>query len=94
MPKRFASIGDRHRDIDARSYSLESLLELSERHERDGQGDAPWPPQYAKAPGEPTRVQPSRRAGAGGRAADTGAGDADDANVPPPRKPSATRKAS
>ena len=94
MPQRFTSIGDRHRDIDARSYSLESLLELSERHQRDGQGDAPWPPQYAKAPGEPTRVQPSRRAGAGGAAADTGAGDADGANVPRPRKPSATRKAS
>ena len=24
-------------------------------------GDAPWPPQYAKQPGEPPRVQPSRR---------------------------------
>ena len=23
-------------------------------------GDAPWPPQYKKMPGEPTRVQPSR----------------------------------
>ena len=27
---------------------------------RSGQGDAPWPPQYAKQPGEPTRVQPSK----------------------------------
>ena len=26
-----------------------------------GQGDAPWPPQYKKQPGEPARVQPSRR---------------------------------
>ena len=64
MPKRFANLGDRHRDIDARVGSLRSLLELSQKHERDGQGDAPWPPQYAKAPGEPKRVQPSRRAGA------------------------------
>ena len=68
MPKRFASVGDRHGDIDARADSLESLLELSRRHEGDGQGDAPWPPQYAKAPGEPKRVQPSRRAGARGGA--------------------------
>jgi len=60
MPKRFAAIGDRHRDLDARAYSLDSLLELSARHELDGQGDAPWPPQYAKMPGEPARVQPSR----------------------------------
>ncbi len=40
--------------------SLEALLELSARQEKEGQGDAPWPPQYAKQPGEPTRVQPSR----------------------------------
>ncbi len=31
------------------------------RHEAEGQGDAPWPPNYAKQPGEPPRVQPSRR---------------------------------
>jgi DNA ligase D-like protein (predicted polymerase) len=62
MPARFAAIGDRHAGIDARAYSLESLLELSARHARDGLGDAPWPPHYRKQPGEPERVQPSRRA--------------------------------
>ena len=62
MPKRFGRIGDPHAGIDDRAYSLDGLLELSQRHERDGEGDAPWPPQYAKAPGEPKRVQPSRRA--------------------------------
>ena len=61
MPARFAAIGDRHAGIDARPCSLESLLELSARHEREGLGDAPWPPQYKKQPGEPPRVQPSRR---------------------------------
>ena len=61
MPARFASVGDRHAGIDERPGSLEALLELSARHERDGLGDAPWPPQYRKQPGEPTRVQPSRR---------------------------------
>jgi bifunctional non-homologous end joining protein LigD len=79
MQKRFAQIGDRHKDIDARAYSLDSLLELSQRHARDGQGDAPWPPQYAKAPDEPTRVQPSRRAGVKPAS-------------PQPRKPSSARK--
>ena len=64
MPARFEQIGDRHAGIDGRSYSLQSLLELSARHERDGQGDAPWPPQYAKAAGEPTRAPPSRLASA------------------------------
>jgi DNA ligase D-like protein (predicted polymerase) len=61
MPARFAAIADRHDGIDARSGSLDLLLELSERHERTGLGDAPWPPQYKKQPGEPPRVQPSRR---------------------------------
>jgi bifunctional non-homologous end joining protein LigD len=61
MPERFAAIGDRHAEIDKAPCSLESLLELSARHEREGQGDAPWPPQYKKQPGEPPRVQPSRR---------------------------------
>ena len=61
MPERFAAIGDRHAGIDEARCSLEALLELSARHEREGQGDAPWPPQYRKQPGEPARVQPSRR---------------------------------
>jgi len=61
MPARFADVGDRHSGIDEHRCSLERLLELSARHEREGQGDAPWPPQYRKQPGEPPRVQPSRR---------------------------------
>ena len=42
--------------------SLEPLLELSARHEREGHGDAPWPPHYKKQAGEPPRVQPSQAA--------------------------------
>lgn len=60
MPAWFAANGDRHAEIDRHAGSLESLLELSVRQEKEGQGDAPWPPQYAKQPGEPSRVQPSR----------------------------------
>jgi bifunctional non-homologous end joining protein LigD len=45
MPARFGKIGDRHDGIDARAHSLEPLLEL---FERQGQGDAPWPPYYRK----------------------------------------------
>ncbi len=62
MPARFARVGDLHHGIDQRAGSLERLLELSARQERAGLGDAPWPPQYKKQPGEPLRVQPSRRA--------------------------------
>ena len=47
--------------IDDRAFSLEPLLELVARHEAEGEGDAPWPPNYAKQPGEPPRVQPSKR---------------------------------
>jgi DNA ligase D-like protein (predicted polymerase) len=60
MPKRFAKIGDRHAGIDASAGSLAGLLELSARQEREGQGDAPWPPHYKKQEGEPPRVQPSK----------------------------------
>jgi DNA ligase D-like protein (predicted polymerase) len=45
MPRRFREIGDRHAGIDERAGSLERLLEL---FERQGLGDAPWPPYYRK----------------------------------------------
>src|SRR5262249_55722820 len=67
MPARFARIGDRHAGIDARSCSLDGLLELSARQEREGLGDAPWPPHYRKQPGEPARVRPSAAATSSGR---------------------------
>jgi DNA ligase D-like protein (predicted polymerase) len=60
VPARFARSGDPAEGIDRAIGSLESLLELSERQERSGAGDAPWPPHYARAPGEPPRVMPSR----------------------------------
>ena len=60
MPARFAEIGDRHARINENPGSIEALLELSARHERDGLGDAPWPPHYKKQRGEPARVQPSK----------------------------------
>jgi hypothetical protein len=61
MPARFAAVGDRHAGIDRQPCLLDRLLELSAAQEREGLGDAPWPPQYKKQAGEPPRVQPSRR---------------------------------
>jgi bifunctional non-homologous end joining protein LigD len=61
MPSRFAQLGDAHAAIDRHPCSLEHILELSARQEREGLGDAPWPPHYRKQAGEPSRVQPSRR---------------------------------
>jgi DNA ligase D-like protein (predicted polymerase) len=63
MPARFAAVGDRHAAIDERPCPLDALLELSARQEAEGQGDAPWPPHYAKQAGEPPRVAPSRASG-------------------------------
>jgi DNA ligase D len=57
MPGRFAEVGDRHAEINHVAHSLQPLLDM---YERDGQGDAPYPPDYPKMPGEPKRVQPSR----------------------------------
>jgi bifunctional non-homologous end joining protein LigD len=61
MPPRFARNGDPHAAIDLHPCSLARVLELSAQQEREGLGDAPWPPNYRKQPGEPARVQPSRR---------------------------------
>jgi hypothetical protein len=61
VPARFAEIGDPGAGIDAAVGSLDALLELSRAHEAEGEGDAPWPPNYRKQEGEPPRVQPSRQ---------------------------------
>jgi bifunctional non-homologous end joining protein LigD len=60
VPGRLATRGDPSAAIDERSHSLESLLELADRDEAEGLGDAPWPPHSPKAKDEPRRVQPSR----------------------------------
>ena len=54
-------MGDPGAGIDDSVGSLDGLLELSSRHELEGLGDAPWPPNYAKTIDEPPRVQPSKR---------------------------------
>jgi len=58
MPARFRSLGDVHAPIDRHAGSLTGLLEL---FERQGLGDAPWPPHYRKQVSEPPRVRPSRQ---------------------------------
>jgi DNA ligase D-like protein (predicted polymerase) len=60
VPGRLRERGDPAAAIDDVEFSLQPLLDLVAEHERAGQGDAPWPPQFPKAEGEPTRVQPSR----------------------------------
>jgi hypothetical protein len=64
VPARLAERGDPAADIDRHAGALDGLLELAARDERDGLGDAPWPPHFRKQKGEPKRVQPSRAKGA------------------------------
>ncbi len=61
VPQRFAELGDLHESIDDRRYSLEKLLEIYAADEERGLGEMPYPPDYPKMPGEPPRVQPSRK---------------------------------
>jgi DNA ligase D-like protein (predicted polymerase) len=61
MPRRYATLGDRHEGIDERSGSLDTLLELAARQMKEGHGEAPWPPHYQKHEDEPPRAPPSRR---------------------------------
>ena len=60
MPERFAKIGDPHAEMNSAAGSLEKLLELADRDEAAGLGDAPWPPHFRKMESEAPRVAPSR----------------------------------
>jgi DNA primase len=60
MPARFALLGDVQAAIDDTVCDLRVLLEWVERDEAAGVGEAPYPPNFPKMPGEPPRVQPSR----------------------------------
>jgi len=60
VPARLRERGDPSASIDEHPGRLDGLLELAARDERDGLGDAPWPPHFRKQKGEPPRVQPSR----------------------------------
>ena len=60
MPERFSKLGDVQAGIDDAVCDLRVLFEWVEREEREGVGEAPYPPNFPKMPGEPKRVQPSR----------------------------------
>jgi DNA ligase D len=60
MPARFAERGDVQGGIDDAVCDLRKLQEWVEREEAAGVGEAPYPPNFPKMPGEPPRVQPSR----------------------------------
>jgi bifunctional non-homologous end joining protein LigD len=59
--ERWADVGDLTDGIDEAAGDLTEALTWVVRDEENGEGDAPWPPHYPKMPGEPPRVQPSKR---------------------------------
>jgi bifunctional non-homologous end joining protein LigD len=60
VPDLFATIGDPHAGMNDAPGSLVKLLELADKDEAAGLGDAPWPPHFRKTNAEGTRVAPSR----------------------------------
>lgn len=59
-PALLAAHGDAHAEIDGHAGRLDALLALAQRDEEAGLPDAPWPPNFARQPGEAKRVAPSR----------------------------------
>lgn len=63
MPDRYGERGDVWAPLHASApRSLEAALALYAEDNRDGHAEMPYPPEYPKMPGEPPRVQPSKRA--------------------------------
>ncbi|MBW4717473.1 non-homologous end-joining DNA ligase [Saccharothrix obliqua] len=58
VPAYLAEHGDPHASLDDEAFGLETLLDWYASDER---GELPYPPDYPKMPGEPPRVQPSRK---------------------------------
>jgi len=63
MPARLKAVGDPNVKMDDEAGSLDKLLQLADRDEAAGLGDAPWPPHFRKMEGEAPRVAPSRAKG-------------------------------
>ena len=61
VPQRLADVGDPWADLLAKPGRIDTLLEWWERDLSDGLGELPFPPDFPKMPGEPPRVQPSRK---------------------------------
>lgn len=62
MPARFAERGDPWAALEAAvPGSLATALQWYDRDAARGEGELPYPPEYPKMPGEPPRVQPSKK---------------------------------
>ena len=61
IPGRLAEIGDPWADLQASPGRIDTLLEWWERDVSNGLGELSFPPEFPKMPGEPPRVQPSKK---------------------------------
>ncbi|MGN6197689.1 non-homologous end-joining DNA ligase [Humibacter sp.] len=61
VPDRIADVGDPWSDFDEKPGSIDVLLSWWQRDLENGLGELPFPPDYPKMPGEPPRVQPSKK---------------------------------
>ena len=60
-PAIVAADGDAWAGIDDATGDVATAIALWDRDVADGLGEMPFPPEYPKMPGEPPRVQPSRK---------------------------------
>lgn len=61
VPERLRTTGDPWAEFSARPGRIDVLLEWWERDVAAGLGEMPFPPDFPKMPGEPPRVQPSKK---------------------------------
>lgn len=64
IPRRLAEIGDPWAQMQDAPGRIDTLLQWWERDVADGLGELSFPPEFPKMPGEPPRVQPSKRVAA------------------------------
>jgi bifunctional non-homologous end joining protein LigD len=63
VPERYRERGDAHASIDDVAHDLTPLLDLADRQEAEGAEEAPYPPHFPKAEGEPVRAAPQEEKG-------------------------------
>lgn len=61
VPERLRTTGDAWAGFFENPGRIDTLLDWWERDLADGLGEMPFPPDYPKMPGEPPRVQPSKK---------------------------------
>ena len=61
VPERLEELGDLQAEMRDAAGGLDRVLEWVARDEANGQGETNYPPNFPKMPGEPPRVQPSKK---------------------------------